>query len=226
MRLSAPADQLFGFADLKFDHDSVFDFWLWSYSILANDPTKGEFAEWMVGKLLGLSLNPGGRIEGADWDLRTPEGVKIEVKAAAYWQAWKLRNRDDGSWRTPTQDDFVKLTPIKFTGLYRAPATGPLAKAHFKSDLYVFCLQHEKDPTKWNGVDLRQWSFFLLPKSSLAETKEARDKKVKNGKQPKSFDLTLGELERLSRRMTAIEFRLAAWELIKKLSPGTQSTVG
>jgi hypothetical protein len=28
-------------------------------------------------------MKPGGRIEGADWDLRTPEGIKIEVKAAA-----------------------------------------------------------------------------------------------------------------------------------------------
>jgi hypothetical protein len=220
MRLSAPADQLFGFDDIKLNHDSVLDFWLWSYSILANDPTKGEFAEWMVGNLLGLSMIPGGRIEGADWDLRTPEGVKIEVKAAAYWQAWKLRNREDGGWRKATPVDYEKMTPIRFTGLYRAPATGPMTKANFKADVYVFCLQREQDPEKWNGVDLRQWSFFILPKSKLAEAKEARDAKVKNGKLPKSFDLTLAQLEALSCRMTAIEFQRKAPQLFRSLSPG------
>jgi len=220
MRLSSPVERLFGFDELKLDDDSVLDFWLWSYSILANDPTKGEFAEWMVGKLLGLNMTPGGRIEGADWDLRTPEGIKIEVKAAAYWQAWKLRNREDGGWRAATQADKEKMTPIKFTGLCRAPATGPIAKADFKADVYVFCLQHEKDPAKWNGVDLRQWSFFILPKSKLAETKEARDAKVKTGKLPKSFDLTLAKLEALSHRMTAVEFRQVAPEMFKSVSSG------
>jgi hypothetical protein len=86
--LSTPTDRLCGFDDIKLDHSTVLDFFLWCHSILSNDPTNGEFAEWMVGKHLGLAMKPGGRIEGAYWDSLTAEGIKIEVKAAAYWQAW------------------------------------------------------------------------------------------------------------------------------------------
>src|SRR5579863_853454 len=107
-------------------HESVFDFWRWAYSIPANDPTTGEFAEWLVGTLLGYPMLPGGRIDGADCDLRSPEGIKIEVKAAAYWQAWKLRHRETGEWRSANEEDFAKITPIKFAGLHRRPATGPV----------------------------------------------------------------------------------------------------
>src|SRR5436305_13775647 len=104
MKVSAPEGSLCGFG-MGLPEATILNFWRWSYAILSNDPTKREFAEWMVAKLLGYSTPPGGRIEGANWDLRSAEGVKIETKAAAYWQAWKLRN-PDGTWRTPSAEDY------------------------------------------------------------------------------------------------------------------------
>jgi hypothetical protein len=81
MRLSSPVERLFGFDELKLDDDSVLDFWLWSYSILANDPTKGEFAEWMVGKLLG---------QMARWNhkISLPSGTKLP-QTPRFNQLWK-----------------------------------------------------------------------------------------------------------------------------------------
>lgn len=159
MKLSSPTYALSNI-DGTIQDSTVLDFWKWTYSYLSNDPTKGEFAEWMVGKLLGLEMEPGGRVEGLDWNLTSAEGVKIEVKAAAYWQAWKLRN-NDGSWKpTPNieSNPFPPSTKIRFSGLYAAETlpgpNGP--KPSFKSDIYVFCFQHEKDPDRWDALDLSQ----------------------------------------------------------------------
>jgi len=216
MKISEPHDKLRGSAR-KLEADSVLDFWRWAYAILANDPTKGEFAEWMVGKLLGLKLPPGGRIEGADWDLLYGD-VKIEVKAAAYWQAWKLRDRQTGAWLTPSAKQLAQLTPIKFVGMYRQPTIGSASAAAFKAQLYVFCLQHEQDPSKWDAFDLSQWSFFMLQRDHLCLLKEARDSACKNGKIPKSFILPLTLLERETPRMTANEFQSAAPKVIESIA--------
>jgi hypothetical protein len=169
----------------------------------------------VVGNLLGFPLSPGGRIEGADWDHLSPEGVKIQVKAAAYWQAWKLRNQHDGSWRIATNDDFKKITKICFRGLWKRRSVGKAAASDFKADLYMFCGQHEKDPEKWDGADLSQWHFYMLPTTTLRELKKARDARYKNGNLPKSFDLALPDLEKHAKRMTALEFRIEAPKVIK-----------
>jgi hypothetical protein len=217
MKISDPSEALVGL-ELDFNASTILDFWRWAYSILSNDPTKGEFAEWLVGKLLGLPTPPGGRIEGADWDFLTPEGVKLEIKAAAYWQAWKLRNRHDGSWRLPTEADFAKLTKIQFAGLHKRPAIDVGVTSAFKADLYIFCLQHEKDPAKWNGMDLTQWSFYMLPASILQTLKEVRDAAYKAGQLPKSFNLALPAVQKHAAAMTAFEFQNKAPKLIKALA--------
>jgi hypothetical protein len=82
LRLSKANDRLTGIEIVPSDW-TVSNFWEWAYSCLANDPTKGEFAEWMVAKLLGIETPMGGRVEGRDYDLIL-DGVKVEVKAAAY----------------------------------------------------------------------------------------------------------------------------------------------
>lgn len=216
MKRSSPTDKFVGF-DLQLENSTVLDFWSWCYSIIANDPIKGHFAEWMVGKLLGYPMEPGGWVEGANWDLMSPEGIKIEVKAAAYWQAWKLRVTN-GGWRQPNDQDFAKLTPIKFSGLYRRPSTGKVMDADFKSDLYVFCLQHQKDAAKWDAMDLSQWSFYMLPKKRLAAIKQKRDAAYKNDNLPKSFDLPLATLEKHTDRMTAAQFHTEGPRVVKELS--------
>ncbi len=58
----------------------VLDFWQWAYSNLKANDVRGVLAEWLVAKIVGLELGP--RVSWEGWDLITPEGAKIEVKAS------------------------------------------------------------------------------------------------------------------------------------------------
>jgi hypothetical protein len=39
----------------------------------------------------------------------------------------------------------------------------------YKSDLYVFAFQHERDPERWNALDLTQWEFYVFPVDQLRQ---------------------------------------------------------
>jgi hypothetical protein len=71
-----------GKVKLPFD---LLSFWKWSCSDLVSNATRGILAEYIVARALGLAKN-GVRDEWAAYDLCTPEGIKIEVKSAAYLQ--------------------------------------------------------------------------------------------------------------------------------------------
>src|SRR5882724_11008094 len=66
---------------------SVFDFWQWSASDLLSNTTRGVFAEFIVASAVGISLDQV-RDEWGAFDLLSSEGIKIEVKSAAYIQSW------------------------------------------------------------------------------------------------------------------------------------------
>jgi len=58
---------------------SLMDFWRWSTSDILSNATRGRFAEFIVGTAIGL--NPENvRDEWDAYDLKTEEGIKIEVK--------------------------------------------------------------------------------------------------------------------------------------------------
>src|SRR5690606_19809719 len=66
---------------------SVLDFWKWSVSDLLSNATRGILAEFIVATATGVDLNTV-RDEWGAFDLETREGIKIEVKSAAYLQTW------------------------------------------------------------------------------------------------------------------------------------------
>jgi len=76
---------------------TVGEFWQWAMSDLLNNANHGILAEFMVGKLLGLSLDEP-RIEGDAYDLLY-RGFKIEVKSSAYIQSW---HTDDSTQSAPS----------------------------------------------------------------------------------------------------------------------------
>jgi hypothetical protein len=39
--------------------------------------------------------------------------------------------------------------------------------AGYKADAYVFCFQREKDPRRWDALDLNQWEFYFLSRQEL-----------------------------------------------------------
>jgi hypothetical protein len=65
---------------LDFD---LLSFWQWSASDLLSNATRGTVAEYLVAR--ALDADPEGiRDEWAAYDLKTKDGVKVEVKSAAY----------------------------------------------------------------------------------------------------------------------------------------------
>lgn len=131
------------------------DFWRWGFSDLLFNDVRGVFGEWLVACILGLEQKP--RESWAAFDLITPSGVRIEVKTAAFLQAWA--------------PDRITENPV-FSGLKGqiwALETGYSGQATYNADLYVFCLQIEKEICNWDAFDLAQWRFFLLTQEQLFE---------------------------------------------------------
>ena len=129
---------------------TVLDFWRWAFGDLRANDTRGVLAECIVARLLGLPIQT--RIPYSTFDLSTPRGRRIEVKAAAYLQAWDQR----------------QLSTITF-GISRSlpwdARTGYGTVRELHADWYVFCLQQCRDPEAWDALDLDQWRFFVLPRA-------------------------------------------------------------
>lgn len=131
------------------------DFWSWAYSDLVDNATRGVLAEFLVAQALGLELGPKAHWE--PFDLETPAGTRIEVKASGYLQAWAQR----------------KHSVIQFSGL-KAKAwdkkTGLHAEeATFNADMYVFCKQTSVDHDQYDVLNVEQWAFFVVPLSYVKE---------------------------------------------------------
>ena len=154
-------DCLFGSDDTPINA-KVEAFWSWALGDLCDDDVKGWFAEWMVAKL--LSIPSARRISWANSDLITPEGVRIEIKSTSYWQSWKLVD-EYGQPRPRPTHKLPQDRAIGFGGLQARDARTTSCQSDpvtYKSDLYVFAFQHEKDESRWNALDLAQWEFYIL----------------------------------------------------------------
>lgn len=133
----------------------LLDFWRWASSDLANNTTRGIFAEYLVACALGL--NDGIRIEWDAFDLLTPLGVRIEVKSSAYLQSWFHR----------------KLSGITFdirpTRSWDSATNNLSDERKRQSDLYIFCLLHHQDKATLDPLNLDQWTFYVLRAAVLDE---------------------------------------------------------
>ncbi|WP_327393159.1 hypothetical protein OG533_31495 [Streptomyces sp. NBC_01186] len=130
----------------------VMDFWRFAMSDLRMNNVRGYFAEFLVHRALGSAVP---RQEWAGHDAETEDGVRVEVKASAYLQAWEQR----------------QLSAIKFDGLRSklwSPRTGYASKATYNADVYVFAVQTAQNHEGYDPLDLDQWVFHVLPRSVLA----------------------------------------------------------
>jgi len=140
------------------ENATVQDFWRWIGSDLVGNTTRGLFAEYLVGLAVGAfsgEETDGVRNEWGAYDLVTPEGVRVEVKSAAYLQGWRQVRENTprfGIARTTAWDD----------------ATGTSSEERGRwSHVYVFCLLHHRSKSTLNPLDIGQWSFFVLPTAVL-----------------------------------------------------------
>lgn len=136
---------------LKF---SLLDFWRWSVSDILSNATRGILAEFIVATATNVNIKTC-REEWSAFDLETTEGIKVEVKSAAYLQSWFQK----------------ELSPISFStraAIHWDSATGKygdVAKRH--ADVYVFCLLKHKDKRTVDPLNLNQWEFYVLSTKQL-----------------------------------------------------------
>ncbi|MGC4174691.1 hypothetical protein [Demequina sp.] len=109
-------------------------------------------AEYLVALAVGSTTVP--RDPWAPYDVVDPAGVTIEVKSAAYLQAWDQR----------------ALSRINFLVRPTASPTVVLGETPVvsrRSQVWVFALLHHLDQGTLNPLDLTQWSFWVVPTSWL-----------------------------------------------------------
>ena len=137
------------------DDATVGDFWRWAFSDVRDNVTRGVLAEWLVG--LALRCVDGVRPAWADHDLLS-DGIKIEVKSAAYLQSWP-------SPRNP---------PISFRGLSAYtwdPLTGKSSTTRtYNADVYVFALLTAREHAHFDPLDVHQWEFWVADLAAVRNT--------------------------------------------------------
>jgi len=137
-------------ASLGFD---LLRFWQWSASDLASNALRGRLAEFLVAQALGIT--GGVRAEWDAVDLRTPEGITLEVKSAAYLQTW--------AQKAPSIISF-DIRPTRFWD----PHTNDMeAEPRRQAELYVFALLSHQNKATLDPMDLAQWAFFVLSTAVL-----------------------------------------------------------
>lgn len=130
---------------------NVTDFWAFAMSDLRMNNVRGYLAEFLVAKAVGA---PGGRVEWDAYDVRSPEGIRIEVKSSAHLQVWDQR----------------RLSRIAFTGLRGrtwTPQDGESSEATFNADVYVFCVQTAQAHAEYNPLDVSQWDFYVVSRDAI-----------------------------------------------------------
>lgn len=128
----------------------LLDFWKWSLSDLVSNSTRGKLAEFIVAKALGVDTNIA-RDEWQAYDLLTPEGIKIEVKSAAYIQSWYQKKLSTISFS------------IKKSRYWDAETNEFASEATRQADAYIFALLAHKEKETIDPLNLDQWEFYVLP---------------------------------------------------------------
>lgn len=162
-------NESFKYDDEKLDFKLV-DFWKWNQSDLIENRNRGILAEFIVRQALNIKSPT--RLEWNEYDLETSDGLKIEVKSAAYIQAWKQKYYSRISF------DIKPTKSLQDDGNYSD-------KRARKADIYVFCLLHHKDQKTINPIDLSQWTFYVVSTNTL-------DKKL-----PDQHSIGLWSIERI-----------------------------
>lgn len=134
---------------------SILEFWQWNQSQLLSNNLRGVLAEFLVMKALGIKSN--GREEWAPYDLITEAGIRIEVKSSAYLQNWE---------QTKHSKILFGIAPARPWD-YAIDKRG--SESLRNSDVYVFCVFHEKERDNAQIMDISQWTFYLLPTRVLDE---------------------------------------------------------
>ncbi|WP_017259099.1 hypothetical protein [Pedobacter arcticus] len=133
---------------------SLLDFWRWSVSDILSNATRGRFAEFIVATAVGghpATL----RDEWDAYDFISEEGIKIEVKSAAYIQSWNQKALSPISFSIKKAKVWDLITDMRQNEPSR------------HADVYVFCHLKHIDQDTIDPLKMEQWDFYVLPTSTL-----------------------------------------------------------
>ena len=150
---------------------NLIEFWQWTGSHLISNTTRGNLAEFIVSK--GLGIDSKVRSTWEEYDLITKNGLRIEVKSSSYLQAWGQKR-----YSRPV----FGIAPSR---AWKPDVGGRAKKAKRHSDVYIFCLLNHKDQSTIDPLNVSQWTFLILPTSIL------------NKHCPNQKTITLGKIRKL-----------------------------
>lgn len=158
---------------------SIQDFWVWMASDVLNNTLRGTVAEYIVSQATGACAPV--RVEWDTVDITTPEGIKIEVKSAAYLQSWHQDRPSAISF------GIAKTYPWDWE-------KNQYGETQVRSaDVYVFCVLAHLNAQTVKPLDLTQWKFYVLPTrtldTSLGDQKTVSLSRLKElGAEPLDYD--------------------------------------
>lgn len=130
------------------------EFYAWAYGDLFTNTTRGVLAEYIVATALGVDGTK--RREWANYDL-VFKGVGIEVKSAAYVQAWEQARPSDITFSIRAAHIWYESSKTRSDTATRS------------ADVYVFCVLEGKDKNSIDPLDVGHWTFHVLSTSDLAQ---------------------------------------------------------
>jgi hypothetical protein len=158
------------------------DFWMWAYSDLMQNITRGYVAQYIVAWAIGVDEKPNDPWQS--FDLRSREGRRIEVKSTSFLQSW---THGEGN-RNPLFLLAPRLPYSSERGLGKKPG--------WNADIYVLCYFYCKDPAKADIMNLDQWKFWVIPKTELVNTLNGRKSLTTKLLEANHVPLTAFELKR------------------------------
>ncbi len=133
---------------------TLLDFWKWSVSDILSNATRGRLAEFIVATAMGIDVT-NVREEWDAYDLITSNGIKLEIKSAAYIQSWY-------------QQVFSKISfSIKLAHCWNTETNKLSVTAKRHADVYVFCLLKHEDKKTINPLNLDHWDFYVLSTTEI-----------------------------------------------------------
>lgn len=135
----------------------LLEFWQWSQSDLLNNSLRGTIAEFIVAKAINATNQF--RVEWDAFDLVTPDGLKVEVKSAAYLQSWKQEKNSSIQFSIRSAKGWDASTNTSATESGRS------------ADVYVFSLLKEQNRSLVNPLNLDQWEFFIVATEQINREK-------------------------------------------------------
>jgi hypothetical protein len=142
---------------------NLLSFWQSSSSDLASNALRGRLAEYLVACALGVAQ--GVRAEWDAFDLTTRDGLRLEVKSAAYLQTWSQKSLSNITF---------DIAPTRY---WDAMSNHMSAVSRRQSDLYVFALLSHRDKPTLDPLDVSQWEFLVLRTADL-EKRLAKQKSI------------------------------------------------